>query len=204
MADLSYVFFNFDLMSITQAYEAGRDALLQHVARAEEAYRSHVASVAAGEAVDIIKDEESGQTFDVGDHIYHSQETARDMLNLHRQAFAVMLHHAWERHVCAVRHYPEYQCNKAYGEMAKAGWPIDRFRLERLRMVANCVKHDSGELYDYHPELFDAANLPPSSEGEKPQRHWQDALRLADADVTDFVDAVRRSACRPVKHPFRG
>lgn len=204
MPDLSYVWFNFDLTAIAQAYEAGRNALLEQIADAEATYETHRAKVAAGETVDIEYDEDSGQTFDVGDYVYHAQKSAREMLNLHRQAFAVMIHHAWERHVCVVGHYPEYQCNKAYGELAKKGWPIDKPRLERLRMTANCVKHDDGDLFDMHPEMFDPDDLPVSFEGEKPTRHWQDALRLSDEDVADFVDTVRRSACKPVAHPLRG
>ncbi|WP_324698903.1 hypothetical protein [Novosphingobium sp. RL4] len=69
---------------------------------------------------------------------------------------------------------------------------MDKDRLERLRTTAYCIKHNDRELYDHHPVMFDPDCVP---EGRAIySSSWSEALRLHDADILDFFDAVRKSA----------
>lgn len=209
MADLTYFMLGFALDPIEAAYKAGSEYLRKQFTEAERDYDNLLRSAEA-EGRDLYEiDEETGQGFDVGEHTYYRQVVIENALQAHRQAFATMIHHAWEKHVCFVLRVPEYRFKNAYAEMArKIGATVDRGRLERLRKTANCVKHESAELYDAHPEMFDGqelhlmdASLTPSERkadkrvsktGERGD--WLDALRLSDADIADFIDAVRTSA----------
>lgn len=209
MADLTYFMLSFALDPIEAAYKAGSEYLKQQFAEAERDYESLLRSAKA-EGRDLYEiDEETGQGFDVGEHTYYRQVVIENALQAHRQAFATMIHHAWEKHVCFVLGVPEYRFKNAYAEMArKVGASIDRDRLERLRKAANCVKHESAELYDTHPEMFDGQELHLMDAGLTPSERkadkrvsktgergdWLDALRLSDDDIADFINAVRTSA----------
>jgi hypothetical protein len=211
MADLTYFMLNFALEPIRGAYKAGKEALTTQYAVAVKKYDEFLAQVETGEVDAIWEDEETGQTFDHGEYILADQLIAESALQSHRQAFAIMIHHVWEKHVCYALKAPEYQCNKAYGELAKKGWPIDKPRLERLRMTANVVKHESAELYDHHPQMFVESELHVFESGLPPQKrktiktiskeglrgNWLEALNLTDEDIADFIDTVRKSALPP-------
>lgn len=209
MADLTYFMLGFALDPIEGAYRAGADYLSQQFAKAEKEYEELLRSAAA-EGRDLYEfDEETGQGFDVGEHSYYRQIVIENTLQAHRQAIATMIHHAWEKHVCLVLRVPEYRYKSAYAEVAKKhGLTVDRLRLERLRKTANCIKHESAELYDAHPEMFDTAELHLTDAELTPRQqrddkriskvgmrgNWLDALRLSDEDIVDFIDAVRKSA----------
>lgn len=209
MADLTYFMLGFALDPIEGAYRAGVDFLKPQFAEAEEEHEELLRSAAA-EGRDLYEfDEETGQSFDVGEHSYYRQIVIENSLQAHRQALATMIHHAWEKHVCFILGVPEYRYKSAYAAMAKKYGPtVDRVRLERLRKTVNCIKHESAELYDAHAEMFDTAELhlfDPSLTSRQRQDdkrvnqagmrgNWLDALRLSDEDIADFIDAVRKSA----------
>ncbi|RVT93141.1 hypothetical protein [Sphingomonas crocodyli] len=121
MIGFATIGFFFTLEPIPHGYSAGQRTLTQAFDQAEADDQAHVAKVAAGEIDDIITDEASAERFDYGDHIYHIQESAKDMLNIHRQSYAVMLHHAWEKHVCQSNDFKEYRHRDAYRELSKEG-----------------------------------------------------------------------------------
>lgn len=209
MADLTYFMLGFSLDPIESAYKAGVEYLNRKFEAAEQDYEELIRT-AKEEGRDLYQfDEETGQGFDVGEHTYYQQVVIENALQAHRQAFAIMIHHAWEKHVCFILRVHEYRYANAYGELGKKhGLSIDRQRLERLRLTANCIKHESAELYDHHPEMFDGKELHLFDAGLKPSEQkedkrvskdgmrgdWEDALRISDVDISDFIDAVWKSA----------
>lgn len=203
MADLSFIYLEMSLTPIRLAYGAGHAALVKQLADAEAEEIAHGEAVAAGEVEDYNYDPDTGDHYYTSEHRHYAIEAAHDALNQHCKAFATMIHHAWERHVCEQNDWDEYKCNLAYEILArKKGWTIDKPRLERLRMTANCVKHDANELYGKHPEMFDVHEVPSGrlfrKDSWKTVRNgWSEALRVTDDDITDFLDAVRRSASIP-------
>lgn len=211
MADLTYFMLNFALEPICGGYKVGKEALTAQYTVAVKKYDEFIAEVKAGKVDAVWEDEETGQTFDHGEYVLADQLIAESALQSHRQAFAIMIHHVWEKHACYALKVPEYQCNKAYGELAKKGWPIDKLRLERLRMTANVIKHESAELYDHHREMLDASELHVFESGLPPKKwrtikniskeglrgNWLDALNLTDDDIADFIDTVQKSALPP-------
>lgn len=211
MADLTYFMLDFDLQPIWGAYQAGKEALTTQYTNAVKRYDEFLAKVKAGEEDEIWKDEETGETFDHGEYILADQRIVESALQSHRQAFAIMIHHVWEKHACYALRVSEYQCNKAYGELAKKGWPIDKPRLERLRMTANVIKHEGAELYDHHRQMFVANEINVFASGLSIQKckaiktiskeglrgNWLEALTLTDEDIADFIDTVRKSVPPP-------
>ena len=209
MADLTYFMLGFALDPVEGAYRAGMDYLNQQFAEAQQEHEELLRSAAA-EGRDLYEfDEETGQGYDAGEHSYYRQIVIENSRQAHRQAFATMIHHAWEKHVCFLLRVPEYRYRSAYAEVAKErGLTIDRLGLERLRKTANCIKHESAELYDAHPEMFDKTELDLSDAELSPKQqknnkriseagmrgNWLDALRLTDQDIADFIGAVRKSA----------
>jgi len=201
MADLSQIFFRITLDSIVSAYREGREALATRIQAADDAATEHAAKLDAGETVDDMIDEETGQSFSQTEYLYYQSETRREMLNHHAQAFAIMIHHAWEKHVLNLNpEWEEYRCNQAYGELIKQGFSVDKPRLERLRLVSNFVKHESLDILDRHPEMFaEEVVIAYNRAKEQKERYVfeDDVLKLSDDDISDFIDATYQSAGRP-------
>lgn len=195
MVELTFMWLEMGLTPVRLAYRAGHAAIMQQIADAEAAENAHSAAVAAGDVEDYHYDPDTGDHHYTSEHNSYAVDAAHDTLNYHCKAFATMIHHAWERHVCEQNGWGVYKCNQAYAILAGKGWNIDKPRLERLRMVANCVKHNDRDLYGAHPEMFDPDAVP----AKRPFRSssWSEALRVTDADITDFIDTVRQSASIP-------
>lgn len=201
MADLSQIFFRITLDSIVSAYREGRDALTTRIQAADDAATEHAAKLDAGEIEDELIDEETGQSFSQTEYLYYQSETRREMLNHHAQAFAIMIHHAWEKHVLSLNpEWEEYRYNQAYGELIKQGFAIDKPRLERLRLVANFIKHESLDILERHPEMFPKEVVLAYTDSKKQRGRTifeDDALKISDEDITDFIEAAYQSAGRP-------
>lgn len=194
MVDLSPFILGVTLNVIEGSYSAGRDALISRIELADEEAAIHAANLDAGQVEDEHRDEATGDSYSQTEYLFFQSEMSREMLNSHAQAFAIMIHHAWEKHVLSLNaEWKAYECHKAYGELLKTGWMIDKPRLERLRMVSNFIKHESQEILDHHREMF----------AEKPGHPIEDrlifeddALIVSDDDIHDFLDAVYQSAHR--------
>lgn len=208
MVDLRPHFMITSLSPLENAYRAGELPLLKMLDEAEAEFRDHLRLVELGLADDVWIDEDTGQSFDRRDYVLASFRIAHDAIQAHRKAFTLMIHHCWEKHVCDFMQVIRYDANKAYGLLKQDGWKIDIPRLEFLRMASNCIKHDSAEMYDKHPEKFDGEIVLFKAEGltEKEMRQdtriskcgyrgrWEEALVLTNDHMADFFDTVRKSA----------
>jgi hypothetical protein len=71
-----------------------------------------------------------------------------------REAFAITLHHFWEKECNAWMKVRRYQSGTAYKALVAKGYAVDKTGLEKLRKTANCIKHGSDELYRQYPAMF--------------------------------------------------
>ncbi len=195
MADLSQIFLRRTIETIASAYREGRDAINARIESAEEEAVSHAAMLDAGTASDEVADEQTGETYSQAEILDFHYEMSRKLLNYHAQAFALMVYHAWEKHVLSMNPtWRRYEGGrKAYAELENDGWAIDQPRLERLRMVANFIKHEDQQLTDHHGEMFQQE----TAIRIQGRFVWEDdALRITDDDIADFIDTVYQSAAR--------
>lgn len=194
MEDLSQITIRITLDTIAASYRAGRDALIACIEKADEEANLHAAKLDAGLSNDELIDEETGQSFSETEFLVCRLEATRAMLNRHAQAFALMIHHAWEKHVLSLNwDWTTYKCHQAYGELINDGWAIDKPRLERLRMVSNFIKHEGMEIFEHYGEMF--RGEPIFQIGNR-CIFEDDALIVSDDDISDFLDAVHQSAGR--------
>lgn len=206
MVDLRPLFLNFTLQPLRSGYAAGHaplvaeyDAILERVKAAVEKRD------ADGEDTDWI-DEETGQRIPNVEYQVASGRVVEAALQAHRKAFALMIFHAWEKHVCTYKGWPTYLGEKGFGDLRADGWAIDPKGLKFLQKVANCIKHDSAELYDFDNSLFGDeiilfgtdGKFTKESKGKRVNRdgqwtNWEDALHLTDEHIVHFFDIVERS-----------
>lgn len=104
------------------------------------------------------------------------------------------LYHFWEKQMAEIlgvtSHY--FHDLKA-GAAADHRFQIDEPGLNRLRLIANCVKHAGGrDLYALDPALFEPTLIPRRAS----KTGWHDALRLRDQDVEAAIVSVRASGPR--------
>lgn len=206
MTDLRPFFLNFALQPLRSGYAAGHaplaaeyDAILDRVKAAVEKRD------ADGADTDWV-DETTGQRIPNVDYQVGCGNVAEGALQAHRKAFALMIFHAWEKHVCTYMSWPLYRGEKGFGDLKADGWAIDPKGLKLLQKVANCIKHDSAELYDFDDRLFADEIVLFGTDGKftkeiKGQRvnrdgrwtNWEDALRLTHEHILQFFDIVERS-----------
>ena len=135
------------------------------------------------------EDEATGQRYYYAEHLIDLNHQAEESLRLLREAFALILHHYWEKEVVKWQHSKRYVYDKAYPWLTRNGFPIDEPGLERLRETANTIKHNVGRLHAIDPTMFDAGDL--ARDGADPD--WHGALRLEDRHMDDFFAILRAS-----------
>jgi len=206
MTDLRPIFLRMVLNPLRAAYAAGHAPLLAGYEETVLEVKAALARRDAGHPDEDWSDEETGQTLANLDYWVMRGEVAESALQAHRKAFALMTFHAWEKHVCSHMEWPEYRGEKGFGDLKAAGWTIDPKGLKRLQKTANCIKHDSAELFDFDESMFKGelwlfgtdGMFTKASKGKRVNRDghwtdWEDALRLTDEQVLEFFDLVERS-----------
>jgi hypothetical protein len=116
----------------------------------------------------------------------------RDAITVARNAFAVMLHHHWEKHCDRwMMNKGNYNGAKAYAWLASHAIHVDKVGLELMRKLSNTIKHNSDALISDHPELFDLSII------ESRPRYFEAALRIADSDIHRMIESLRTSGPKP-------
>ncbi len=214
MADLGQAILSWTLSSLQSAFEAGEDQLKAQRDRAKRDLEQHLATPCDDGEAPAWVDEDTGRGISNEEYLTATAAIARQALQSHRKAFAVMIHHAWEKHVCQQMDWETYKVGSAYALLQKAGWAVEQEHLERLRMIANCIKHTDAALFECDQEMFydpDGDGILALFQGkrkrQKPNEQskytsdghycsWDDALYLRDNHIEEFFDAVRRSSGR--------
>lgn len=206
MTDLRPIYLSIALNPLRTAYAAGHAPLLAGYEESVLEVKAALERKDAGLSDEDWSDEITGQTMPNLDYWVMHGQVAESALQAHRKAFTLMAFHAWEKHVCTYMEWSEYLGEKGFGELMAAGWTIDPKGLKRLQKTANCIKHDSAELFDFDESMF-AGELwlfgtdgmsTKANKGKRVNRDghwtdWEDALRLTDEQVLEFFDLVERS-----------
>lgn len=185
-SNISGWLFDSGLMEIERAYRASRVAFDDEMKDAAERYAKLEAE---GKVDDYNEDEATGQRYYFAEHLIDLNHQAEESLRLLREAFAIILHHYWEKEVVKWQQSKRYDYNKAYSWLTRNAFPIDKPGLERLRETANTIKHNVKRLYDLDPTMFDAGEI--ARAGGDPDYH--DALRLEDNHIEAFFATLRAS-----------
>ena len=183
--------FTLGLQSIEAAYRSASEAFEREISSHNAAY-------------DKLRDarQAEDEEFDVHGYSEHLADLACESemgLRLIREAFALTLYHFWEKQaisLLSMKGGPEHKeivkKIKATGRLS-----LDEPGMERLRQIANVVKHSNGAgLYAQNASLFapEAAELDPDP---KQRAGWHLFLRLEDKDVQSAIRAVRASGPAP-------
>jgi hypothetical protein len=192
--------FRYALDELRRAYEAAREASDRDRKRLEREWEELEREVAAGRASFIEEDDEGQIVYDRGEHAGEMVAEIEGVLRIVREAFAISLHHFWERELTKKMHSTEYKESKAFAFLKSRQIKPNEIGLKTLRLAANVAKHSEGasakQLYELRPELFDTTamakfNDPPGYE----------YLRITDQVIDEFFEAVRISG--PQRLPWR-
>jgi hypothetical protein len=172
--------YEYGLTEIERAYRSSRSSLDEDQARVNASYDDYKRQ--AGAAF-----EEDGYT----DHLIDLHQSGENALRLIREAFAITLHHFWEKECNAWMKVRRYQSGTAYKALVAKGYAVDKTGLEKLRKTANCIKHGSDELYRQYPAMFRRSVASELKAGTEPDYH--DDLELTDAHVEEFIATLHAS-----------
>lgn len=189
--------FDYGLDEIRRAYDGARESSDRALSRLELQWEELERDVAAGNASFVEEDEEGRVVYDRGEHAGEMKAEIDGALRIVREAFVISLHHFWEREIAAKMRTKHYDEAKAFAFLKTKGLKPDETLLSALRLSANVAKHNTGasanQLYSIRPDLFDAASMTRSN--DPPGYEY---LRIQDADVETFFEAVRSSG--PQRH----
>lgn len=178
--------FQLGLRTIEQAYRSSKDAFERNLAGTEAEWR-RMAGVPS--------EQETDDVAYYRDHLIDEAFDAEQGLRLMREAFALAVYHYWEKEMClhlGIRGKDAKNHANIMEVVVKDGRiEPDRAGLERLRLIANTIKHGLGQpLYAEAPYLF----VDEGRQLETDDRHgWHAFLRLRDEDVRAGFAAVRAS-----------
>jgi len=186
-SNLSGWLFDSGMREIERAYRTSRVAFDQEMVDAADRYAKLQAN---GTVNDYVEDEATGERYYPAEHIIDLNFQAEESLRLLRNAFAIILHHYWEKEVVKWMDVKRYEYDKAYAWLKRNHFPINEDGLERLRETANTIKHNSARLYALDPNMFDSGDI--ERGGTSPDYH--DALRIEDEHIDEFLETLRASA----------
>lgn len=190
--------FQHQVTELKNAYAAARAETDRCLKREEEDWDELERKVAAGEAAFVEEVEDGRYVYDHGDVAHERMHEIETVLRLIREAFAISLHHLWERQVNKRVKAKNYDEKSAFAFLRGLGMQPDEPLLTALRLTANVAKHSEGnsaqKLYTLRPDLFDAAEMARWSEPP-----GYDYLKITDQALDDFFEAVRGSGPRRQK-----
>jgi len=169
---------------LARAYHASMKAFDAEKSSIESDWQLHLAAVAAGTAETFVEDDINNTYFDYGEYTGELLDNVEDGKRHIREAFAIALYHYWEKKSAYLLKM-KYEIQKTLTSAKAAGWKPNEDIINRMRLVANCIKHDSkssADLNSIDPSYFDQATI---------QHGWHDALRLTDAHLESFIQAVK-------------
>ncbi|WP_242098834.1 hypothetical protein, partial [Sphingomonas sp. CROZ-RG-20F-R02-07] len=184
---LDWLLYGIGLDSIARAFRSTIKSFEAERSLIESDWAAHEKAVEAGEAETVVEEETTGAYFDYGEHIGELLYEVEESKRLVREAFVTVLYHHWEKKVAELLSLKRYDQKKAFVAAKLVGWKTDEGMIDKLRMVANCIKHDSTQsqtLNSLDKSYFDQAEI---------AHGWYDALRITDAHLEAFIEAVKSS-----------
>jgi hypothetical protein len=133
-------------------------------------------------------DTDDDDTRRYADHLGDTALEAEQSIKAVREAFALILYHFWEQQACFHLNVTHYKQDDVYAK-ASASFKVDEGGIDRLRLIANVLKHGNSALFKQEPGLFDQDLIP-----QKPEPyHYRNAFRLTSSELDAAFLAVRNS-----------
>ncbi|MER9445404.1 hypothetical protein NKI79_29350 [Mesorhizobium sp. M0340] len=186
-----------------RAFQAACAPFHKEIADLQKQHDAFEQQVQAGEAQWEEVDEDTGAGWSYGGDFAERREDAEDALLTMRKAFVMTTYHLWER---GAQRWGKTMIPKPnHGDLIRAlkiaAIIVDKQRLEELRLLVNCLKHNSGsarKLHKSRPSLFavdfDPDALHPATGKPFSPIDWADNIVLTDSDVDTYFGVVLSSA----------
>lgn len=136
------------------------------------------------------------------DHLGDTAFEAEQSIKAVREAFALVLYHFWEQQACFHLNVKHYKQDDIFAN-ASASFKVDEVGIDRLRLIANVLKHGNNALFKREPGLFDQDLIPQKPEPELETEieselgpepfHYRNAFRLTAAELDAAFLAVKCS-----------
>ena len=147
-------------------------------------------------------DEETGTGRHYGEEFGERRHEAEEALLLIRKAFVIVIYHLWER--AAQRWVPQVKKKPNHSHLivalTEASIAIDKVGLEELRLLVNCLKHnseDARKLYALRRDLFaadfDPGDIHPATGKPLVNIDWPEKVVLTDDNVEEYLRVVQDS-----------
>ena len=125
------------------------------------------------------------------DHIVERNDETRNALDMVKQGFAVILYHSWERHAVDWSGWNgKYHHGHVTKRLTDAGYTITP-GVHKLGKVANCIKHNSAELWKQDETMFKDSVREELQLGLRPD--YARNLVISDQQMSDLFDALLQS-----------
>ena len=179
----------FAIRRLRAAYDAARSSIDTDFYRIEEGFEAfHNEDKPDPENFDEVASHEAWE-----EHLIDRRVDAEEALATIKQGFALILYHSWERHSAEwVEWKGNYRHHHVSPLLVNAGYVVSQ-GVHTLNKVANCIKHDSDELWKQKDSqaMFDPIVAQFVAEDIKPD--YARYLILTDADMDGFFDALSES-----------
>jgi hypothetical protein len=170
-----------------QAYQGARGPLDRTI---RAVARDHAAWLEAEVPTDI-EGEDFASYDTAGEYFVEQDQEARYSLRLLNQGFVIILYHTWERHAIEWAKWErKYHHASVTGILKRLGFSIDA-DIHKLQRAANCLKHDSAELWKSDPEMFDS--IVAASIAMNVRVTYSYHLRISDEQMDRFFEALEAS-----------
>lgn len=147
-------------------------------------------------------DADDDDTRRYADHLGDTALGAEQSIKAVREAFALILYHFWEQQACFHLNVTHYKQDDIFAK-ASASFKVDKGGIDRLRLIANVLKHGNSALFKREPGLFDQDLIPQKPEPQlQPETepelgpepfHYRNAFRLTAVELEAAFLAVRNS-----------
>ena len=184
--------FQYGIEELRRAYNAAREAPDRDRARLDREWEELEAEVVAGRASFAEEDADGRIIYDRGERAGEMAAETEAILRIIREAFAISLHHFWEREMIARMKCSRYDEKQAFTYLKGKNATPREVGLTTLRLAANVAKHSEGtsakRLHELRSDLFD--NEAMKRFGDPP---GYEHLRITDEVIDEFFETVRLS-----------
>lgn len=145
-------------------------------------------------------DADDDETRQCAGHLGDIAFEAEQSIQAVREAFALVLYHYWEQQACFHLNMKHYKQDDIFAKVS-ASFKVDKVGIDRLRLIANVLKHGNDALFKREPGLFDKSLIPQKPETESeigaelgPEPfHYRYAFRLTAEELDAAFFAVKSS-----------
>ncbi|WP_438382542.1 hypothetical protein ABHV46_02255 [Asaia sp. BMEF1] len=196
--------FSIRLDQLERSFVAASNPFRAEVKNVQDEHNVIQAEVDAGISSWEVPDEEGFPPYDRGEYLAERRQDAEDSLLILRKAFSTLIYHQWERSaqtwISPALSRPNH--DDIVSSLKSNNITIDETGLDKLRCLANVIKHNSKQfgpkLYSLCPTLFKAKFNPHANNPHTGLPYnsldWEENIFLNDKDVESFFATLRASS----------